>query len=82
MRLFRPFAKPLVVMTGKWLQFHSACISDLADMGPGTFFRRVIIEGQQGDNMLERTKSKLTLVKPPEIRKVIFCTGQVVYCLI
>ena len=65
-------------MTGKWLQFHSACTSDLADMGPGTFFRRVIIEGQHGDNMLERTNAKLILAKPSAIRKVIFCTGQVI----
>lgn len=76
-QIHRPFAKPLVAMTGKWLHIHSACASELAELGPGTFFRRLIVEGHDGDNMKERTKQKLGLNEPTEIKRVIFCTGQV-----
>lgn len=76
-QIHRPFAKPLVLMTGKWLHIHSFCTSDLAELGPGTFFRRLIIEGHDGDNMKSRTKLKNPLNEPARIKRVIFCTGQV-----
>lgn len=76
-QIHRPFAKPLAVMSGKWLHIHSGCVSDLSELGPGTYFRRVIIEGLDGDNMKERTAAKLGLHSPEEIRRIIFCTGQV-----
>jgi 2-oxoglutarate dehydrogenase E1 component len=50
-QIHRPFTKPLVVMTAKSLLHHRPCSSSLADMGTGTFFQRVIIEGCRGDNM-------------------------------
>ena len=37
-----PFRKPLVVLTPKALLRHKACVSSLADFGPGTAFRTVI----------------------------------------
>lgn len=76
-QIHRPFAKPLVLMMGKWLHIHSPCASDLAELGPGTYFRRVIVEGHDGDNLKDRTKAKLGLKPPAEIRRVIFCSGQV-----
>jgi 2-oxoglutarate dehydrogenase complex dehydrogenase (E1) component-like enzyme len=50
-QIHRPYLKPLVVMSPKWLLHHKPCASELQDMGPGTFFQRVIIEGGRGDNM-------------------------------
>ena len=76
-QIHRPFAKPLVVMNGKWLHIHSSCASDLAELGQGTYFRRVIVEGHDGDNMKERTKLKLGLNDPSGIKRVVFCSGQV-----
>lgn len=52
----RPYAKPLIVMSPKWLYLHKACTSNLADMALGTFFHRVIVEGGQGDNMVNRRR--------------------------
>ena len=40
----RDFRKPLIVMTPKSLLRHKAVVSDLADMGPGTSFHRVLDE--------------------------------------
>jgi 2-oxoglutarate dehydrogenase E1 component len=93
----RPYAKPLAVMTSKWLLHHSPCTSPLSDFAPGSFFRRVIREGHSGDNMrspLSKNKKKKTeagteaagaetfaLVPPTQIRKVIFCSGKVFYHL-
>src|SRR5690606_9550050 len=37
-----PFRKPLVVLTPKALLRHKACVSSLAEFGPGTAFRAVI----------------------------------------
>lgn len=37
-----PFRKPLAVLTPKALLRHKACVSPLADFGPGTAFRAVI----------------------------------------
>lgn len=77
-QIHRPFAKPLAVMNSKWLHIHSPCVSDLADFGPNTYFRRVIVEGHEGDNMKERTKQKLDLNPPSCIKRVVFCSGQVI----
>jgi 2-oxoglutarate dehydrogenase E1 component len=38
-------------MTSKWLLHHTPCTSPLSDFAPGSFFRRVIIEGHSGDNL-------------------------------
>jgi 2-oxoglutarate dehydrogenase E1 component len=40
----RSFRKPLVVLTPKALLRHKACVSTLADFGPGTGFRSLIAE--------------------------------------
>jgi len=53
-----------------------ACQSDIEDMGPNTFFRRVIVERGPGDNMSNR---KYRLVGRDEMRKVVFCSGQIFY---
>lgn len=94
-QIHRPFAKPLVVMSAKWLLHHKACASPLEDLAEGTFFHRVIVEGGKGDNTASRRVSggkinttqtpsgitSETLVEPEKIRKVIFCSGSVFYHL-
>jgi 2-oxoglutarate dehydrogenase E1 component len=47
-QLIGPYRKPLVVLTPKALLRHGACVSRLAEMGPGTGFRSVIGE-EPGD---------------------------------
>lgn len=88
----RRYKKPLVVMAPKFLLHHSKATSALGDMGPGTFFRRVIVDysplGPQeqcmGDNTrhLAVTKSGASLSEPPEdVRRLLICSGQIYYHL-
>ena len=42
----RPFVKPLVLLTPKWLLHHRPATSALADFTAGTFFNRVIDDGK------------------------------------
>ncbi|GBG61860.1 hypothetical protein CBR_g23813 [Chara braunii] len=67
------FAKPLVVMSPKFLLHHSACRSKLADFDVGTYFRRVIVDGDKGDNLRHLAA---TLVPREDIRRVILCSGK------
>ena len=75
-QIHRPFAKPLICMAPKYLLHHRACMSNLADIGPNTFFRRLIVEQGPGDNMAAR---KHHLVPHEQIRKVVLCSGQIFY---
>ena len=43
----RTFRKPLIVMTPKSLLRNKECVSTLADMGPGSSFRRILVETDQ-----------------------------------
>ena len=65
----RDFRKPLIIMTPKSLLRHKACISDLADMGPGTTFHRVLDET---DSAIDNKK----------VKRVVLCTGKVYYDLL
>ncbi len=65
----RPFRKPLVVMTPKWMLRHKRAVSSLADMGPGTTFHRILAESA-------------TLVPDDRVRRVILCSGKVYYDLL
>ena len=81
-QIHRHYAKPCVVMSPKWLLHHKSCTSDLVDMGPGTFFQRVIIESARGDNMSKRTmKTGITFGDPESIKRIIFCSGKIFYHL-
>jgi len=64
----RNFRKPLVVMAPKSLLRHKLVLSDLADMGPGSGFRRVLGEVE---NTLDGAR----------VRRVILCSGKVYYDL-
>ncbi|MFZ8923304.1 MAG: 2-oxoglutarate dehydrogenase E1 component [Candidatus Puniceispirillaceae bacterium] len=64
----RNFRKPLVVMTPKSLLRHKAAVSDLAEMGPGTSFHRLLDE-------------KGTKVNHGKARRIVMCSGKVYYDL-
>ena len=67
-QLRRNFRKPLVVMTPKSLLRHKACVSDLADMGPGTTFHRLLDE-------------RNTKVNHGKAKRIVLCSGKVYYDL-
>jgi len=67
-QLWRNFRKPLVVMTPKSLLRHKACVSDLADMGPGTTFHRLLDERD-------------TKVNHGKAKRIVLCSGKVYYDL-
>ena len=67
-QLRRDFRKPLIVMTPKSLLRHKSCISDLADMGPGTTFHRLLDER---DTRVHHGKAK----------RIVLCSGKVYYDL-
>jgi 2-oxoglutarate dehydrogenase E1 component len=46
----RPFQKPLVLLTPKFLLHHRPATSALADFASGTFFNRVIDDCKKSDN--------------------------------
>jgi 2-oxoglutarate dehydrogenase E1 component len=65
----RAFRKPLIVMTPKSLLRHKECVSTLADMGPGSSFRRILVETDQ-------------LTDAAKVRRVILCSGKVYFDLV
>jgi 2-oxoglutarate dehydrogenase E1 component len=65
----RNFRKPLVVMAPKSLLRHKLVVSDLADFGPGTRFRRVLPEPD-------------ALVPDDRVRRLVLCSGKVYYDLL
>ena len=67
-QLNRDFRKPLVIMTPKSLLRHKSCISQLADMGPGTSFHRILDESEKA-------------VKDKQVTRVVLCSGKVYYDL-
>jgi 2-oxoglutarate dehydrogenase E1 component len=65
----RSFRKPLIVMTPKSLLRHKECVSTLADMGPGSSFRRILLET---DSLTDAAK----------VRRVVLCSGKVYFDLV
>jgi 2-oxoglutarate dehydrogenase E1 component len=65
----RNYRKPLVVMAPKSLLRHKLVVSTLADMGPGSRFRRVIPEIDP-------------LVADKEVKRLVLCSGKVYYDLL
>lgn len=69
-QLYRPFRKPLVIMSPKSLLRHPDCVSSIQEMGPGTRFRELIDDPiWQG-------------VKKPKVSRLLFCSGKVYYDLV
>ncbi len=66
----RNFRKPLVIFTPKSLLRHKLAVSKLEDFGPGSRFRRVMPEFDEG------------LVADGKIKRVVLCSGKVYYDLL
>ena len=67
-QLHRDFRKPLVLLTPKSLLRHKLAVSELAHMGPGTSFHRVLWDDAE--------------VEPDAaVRRVVLCSGKVYYDL-
>ena len=84
-QLNRPRPKPLVVAAPKWLHSHRHATSALADLGAGTYFRRVIEDGDTADNTRHRATHPATgaafSVPPHAVRRVLLCSGPIYYHL-
>jgi len=67
-QIHRDFRKPLIVVAPKNLLRLKHCVSSLEDMGPGTSFKRVIDDTDEGIGN-----------SPKDVKTVVFCTGQIYY---
>jgi len=68
-QIHRDFRKPLIIFFSKSLLRHPQAKSDLKDMEPGTHFQPFIPD------------ASTDLVAPEEIKRHIFCSGQVYFAL-
>lgn len=66
-QLYRPFRKPLIVMSPKSLLRHPKCVSDLQEMTQGGF-REVMDD--------------TTITDAAKVRRVLLCTGKIYYDLL
>lgn len=77
-QMHREFRKPLIVMTPKSLLRHKKAVSNLADMGEGSSFHRVMIDGAEAGCDVGGVK----LQSDDKITRVIACSGKVYFDLI
>ena len=63
-----PFRKPAVVMSPKSLLRHPACVSAIAETGPGTAFQPIIAPTH-------------TPAQARKIKRLLFCSGKIYYDL-
>ena len=68
-QMHRSFRKPLILMTPKSLLRHKRAVSDLAAMGQGTSFHRVLWDDCANDD-------------DTSIKRVVLCSGKVYYDLL
>lgn len=73
----REFRKPLVVMTPKSLLRHKKATSKLVELAEGSSFHRVL-----HDDAERAQNTKIELVAPDKIRRVVLCSGKVYYDLL
>jgi len=80
-QIHRKFRKPLILMTPKSLLRHKRVISDLAELGEGTSFHRVLWDSC--DRTMRKDVNEKIVLKPDnEIKRVVLCTGKVYYDLV
>ncbi|MGB3455567.1 MAG: 2-oxoglutarate dehydrogenase E1 component [Litorimonas sp.] len=77
-QLHRNFRKPLIVMSPKSLLRHKLCVSTFEEMGPDTFFHRVLWDDAQ--YVPDRFETKL--LDDDKIKRVVICSGKVYYDLL
>ena len=70
-QLRRDIRKPLILMTPKSLLRHKRVVSQLTEMGPDTYFHRLLWDDASGE-----------LVADDQIRRVVMCSGKVYYDLL
>jgi 2-oxoglutarate dehydrogenase E1 component len=75
-QLKRNFRKPLIMMTPKSLLRHKRAVSKLDEMGPDTFFHRVLWDDAQ-----LHPNGTVKLAADNKIRRVVLCSGKVYYDL-
>jgi 2-oxoglutarate dehydrogenase E1 component len=75
-QLKRDIRKPLILMTPKSLLRHKSAVSRLAEIGPDTFFHRLLWDDAQLS-----PGEKIKLVADDKIRRVVMCSGKVYYDL-
>ena len=78
-QIHRPFVKPLILLTSKWLHHHTFCKSNLHEMGPGTWFRRLITEKSRANNMATQQGGRKKFPLADHVNKIIFCSGKIYY---
>ncbi len=76
-QIHRNFRKPLIIMSPKSLLRHPLCVSSLDEMGPGTFFHRVLWD----DAQYKPETTQIKLADDKKIKRVIVCSGKVYYDL-
>jgi len=81
----RPYAKPLILATPKWLLHHRRATSALQDFTTGKYFNRVIDDGKASDNTRHLARHSVTgeahLLPQDQIRRVLLVSGQIYYQL-
>lgn len=77
-QLHRNFRKPLIVMSPKSLLRHKLCVSTFEEMGPDTFFHRVLWD----DAEYTPGKFQVKLVDDAKIKRVVICSGKIYYDLL
>jgi 2-oxoglutarate dehydrogenase E1 component len=75
-QLKRDIRKPLILMTPKSLLRHKRAVSRLDELGPDTYFHRLLWDDAQ-----MRPDENTKLVSDDKIRRVILCSGKVYYDL-
>ncbi len=80
-QLKRKFRKPLILMTPKSLLRHKRVVSQLADMGPGSTFHRLLWDDADCANR-PGSAEKIVLETDKRIRRVVLCSGKVYYDLV
>ncbi len=77
-QIHRDFRKPLVLMTPKSLLRNKYCVSSIEDFNKQTSFHRILWDHALND----QSKNFIKLKNPPEIKKVILCSGKVYFDLL
>ena len=77
-QIHRKFRKPLILMSPKSLLRHKFCVSTLEEMGPDTFFHRVLWDDAEYRPDLFDVK----LVDDDKIKRVVICSGKVYFDLL
>jgi 2-oxoglutarate dehydrogenase E1 component len=77
-QLYRPFRKPLIMMTPKSLLRHKKAVSSLAEFGPKSLFHRVLFD----DAEIGKASTLGKLQPDSKISRVVLCSGKVYFDLL